>query len=155
MRGQELIPGLLYLVRVPNVSQLSFALYARCDAPRHVAPAIVTQKQHIIYSAILPSLLSAITTPLTCRGNVAQLGLALARTFAPGEYRTYGLQLPDQQALVSLLSFLVGTTLGRFEGVLGGGRCRLWLVSAAFTQCLLAMAGALAAHYAGESGVAL
>ena len=94
-------------------------------------------------------------TSLTCRGNLAQLGLAIARTFAPDTLRTYGFQLPDIQALVSLLSFLVGASLGRFENLFGGGRRKSWLVTATFVQCLLAAAAAIAHHYSGEYGIAL
>jgi hypothetical protein len=92
---------------------------------------------------------------LMCRGNLAQLGLAIARTFAPDTLRTYGFQLPDIQALVSLLSFLVGASLGRFENLFGGGRRKAWLVTATFVQCLLAAAAAISHHYSGEFGIAL
>ncbi|WVQ72214.1 hypothetical protein IAR50_001761 [Cryptococcus sp. DSM 104548] len=86
-------------------------------------------------------------------GNVAQLGLAIARCFAPGDERTYGFQKPDQQALTSLLAFWIGTSLGRF-GDWSGARKRTWLASATFMQALLAMAAALTIHYSGESGLA-
>jgi hypothetical protein len=86
---------------------------------------------------------------------LAQLGLAIARTFAPDEYRTYGFQLPDIQALVSLLSFLVGAGLGRFEVLFGSGKRKIWLVIATFMQCLLAAAAAISFHYSGETGVAM
>lgn len=88
-------------------------------------------------------------------GNLAQLGLAIARTFAPDPYSTSGFQLPDIQALVSLLSFLVGASLGRFENLFGGGRRKLWLVSATFAQCLMAMAATLAHHYSSDTGIAV
>jgi hypothetical protein len=94
-------------------------------------------------------------TTLMCRGNLAQLGLAIARTFAPDTLRTYGFQLPDIQALVSLLSFWVGASLGRFENLFGGGRRKSWLVTATFVQCLLAAAAAIAHHYSGEYGIAV
>ncbi|WRT63197.1 uncharacterized protein IL334_000100 [Kwoniella shivajii] len=86
-------------------------------------------------------------------GNVAQLGLAIARTFAPIGERTYGFQKPDQQALTSLLSFWLGTSLGRLGDKIGARR-RTWLVLATFIQALLAMAAALAANYCGQSGIA-
>lgn len=89
------------------------------------------------------------------RGNLAQLGLAIARTFAPDEYRTSGFQLPDIQALVSLLSFLVGASLGRLEVLFGGGKRKSWLVSATFVQCLLAAAAAITHHFSGENGIAM
>ncbi|KAK8843939.1 hypothetical protein IAR55_006731 [Kwoniella newhampshirensis] len=86
-------------------------------------------------------------------GNVAQLGLAIARTFAPVGERTYGMQKPDQQALASLLSFWLGTSLGRLGDRLTAKK-RTWLVLASFVQVLLAMAAALTAHFSGESGLA-
>lgn len=86
-------------------------------------------------------------------GNVAQLGVAIARCFAPGSERTFGFQKPDQQALTSLLSFWIGTSLGRF-GDWSGARKRTWLAIATLLQALLAMAAALTAHYSGESGTA-
>lgn len=87
-------------------------------------------------------------------GNLAQLGLAAARTFAPiREFKTYGMIKPDQQALCSLLSFLIGASLGRV-GDKVGNRTRRWLVGATGVQVLLAMGAALAAHYGGQSGVA-
>lgn len=89
------------------------------------------------------------------RGNLAQLGLAIARIFAPDPYSSIGFQLPDIQALVSLLSFLVGASLGRFENMFGGGKRKSWLVTATFAQCMMAMAAALAQHYAEENGIAV
>ncbi|WWC67328.1 uncharacterized protein I206_101236 [Kwoniella pini CBS 10737] len=86
-------------------------------------------------------------------GNVAQLGLAIARTFSPIGERTYGFQKADQQALTSLLSFWLGTSLGRLGDKIGARR-RTWLVLASFIQALLAMAASLAAHYSGQNGIA-
>lgn len=87
-------------------------------------------------------------------GNLAQLGLAAARAFAPiQEFRTWGMQKADQQALCSLLSFLLGAVLGRV-GDKVGNRTRRWLVGATGVQVLLAVAGALCAHYSGQSGIA-
>ncbi|WWD22660.1 hypothetical protein CI109_107153 [Kwoniella shandongensis] len=86
-------------------------------------------------------------------GNVAQLGLALARAFAPVGERTYGFQKPDQQALTSLLTFWMGTAFGRVGDRLTAKK-RTWLVLATFMQVLLAMAAALTAHFSGESGLA-
>ncbi|ORX35134.1 hypothetical protein BD324DRAFT_582578 [Kockovaella imperatae] len=87
-------------------------------------------------------------------GNVAQLGLALARNLNPPPYKTIGFQKPDQQALTSLLCFILGTSLGRLGDRIGS-KSRLWLMLASFTQALLCMAGALAAHFSGQSGIAL
>ncbi|EJT51813.1 hypothetical protein A1Q1_06951 [Trichosporon asahii var. asahii CBS 2479] len=83
-------------------------------------------------------------------GNVAQLGIAIARNFDPLSTRTYHFMKPDQQAFVSLLSFLAGTSLGRIGDKIGPKR-RTWLVLATFMQCLMTMAGALCAHFGGES----
>lgn len=83
-------------------------------------------------------------------GNIAQLGIAIARNFDPVPHRTYHFMKPDQQAFVSLLSFLAGTSLGRIGDRIGPKR-RNWLVLATFLQCLMTMAGALCAHFGGES----
>ncbi|CAD6582813.1 MAG: hypothetical protein TREMPRED_003399 [Tremellales sp. Tagirdzhanova-0007] len=91
---------------------------------------------------------------LDFRGNVAQLGLATARTFNPSPISTSGFQKQDQQALTSLLSFLVGASLGRIGDRIGA-KHRTWLVSATFGQALMVMAAALAAHFSGESGIAV
>lgn len=61
--------------------------------------------------------------------------------------------MPDKQALCSLLSFLLGTSLGRFGDKIGPHR-RIWLISATVGQALLVMAAAIAAHYSGQSGIA-
>lgn len=61
---------------------------------------------------------------------------------------------PDQQAFCSLLAFLLGTTLGRVGDMIGAKR-RTWLVVSSFIQVLMAMAGALCAHYSGESSYAV
>ncbi|KAI9633266.1 uncharacterized protein MKK02DRAFT_39244 [Dioszegia hungarica] len=87
-------------------------------------------------------------------GNLAQLGLAAARAFSMDPYRTYGFQKPDQQALTSLLAFILGTCCGRI-GDKWGNRTRRWLMSATLVQVLLAMAAALTAWKSGETGIAL
>ncbi|RSH78369.1 uncharacterized protein EHS24_002094 [Apiotrichum porosum] len=87
-------------------------------------------------------------------GNVAQLGIAVARNFDPIPERTYEFMKPDQQAFCSLLAFLLGTTLGRVGDMIGAKR-RTWLVVSSFIQVLMAMAGALCAHYSGESSYAV
>ncbi|WRT69574.1 uncharacterized protein IL334_006563 [Kwoniella shivajii] len=86
-------------------------------------------------------------------GNAAQLGLALARTFTPDHQRTFGFQKMDQQALVSLLSFFGGASLGQIGNRIGGKK-RAWLVSATFVQMLLMMAAAVAGYLSGETGLA-
>ncbi|ORY23262.1 hypothetical protein BCR39DRAFT_549556 [Naematelia encephala] len=113
-----------------------------------------------IYSAFLTGFTSAPTFSacyVWCgfqTGNVAQLGLALARTFNMEPYRTGGFQKPDQQALCSLLSFLIGATLGRIGDRMGAKR-RTWLVTATFLQALMAMAAAIAAHFDDEVGISV
>lgn len=91
--------------------------------------------------------------PPACSGNVAQLGLAVARTYAPNTLRTYEFEKADQQALTSLLAFLVGTSLGRIGDRLGN-KSRGWLVLATFAQALCLMAAALCAHFCGQSSFA-
>jgi uncharacterized membrane protein YoaK (UPF0700 family) len=87
-------------------------------------------------------------------GNVAQLGIAVARTFDPIAERTYHFEKPDQQAFCSVLAFLIGTTLGRIGDKVGAKR-RTWLIVSSFLQVLMAMAAALCAHYSGEGSYAL
>ncbi|WVR08147.1 hypothetical protein IAU60_005193 [Kwoniella sp. DSM 27419] len=86
-------------------------------------------------------------------GNAAQLGLALARTFAPHGQRSYGFQKMDQQALLSLVTFCFGATLGQFANRYGGKK-RSWLVGATFGQMCLMAGAALAAHFSGDTGFA-
>ncbi|ORX34487.1 hypothetical protein BD324DRAFT_583432 [Kockovaella imperatae] len=86
--------------------------------------------------------------------NVANLGLALARTFNPLPYGTRSFLKGDQQLLVSLVSFCIGTSLGRIGEHIGSTR-RVWLVGATFCQLLLAVVGTCCAHFSGEKGIAL
>lgn len=81
---------------------------------------------------------------------MVQLGLAVARLFATSD-KTF--HKPDQQALTSLLSFIVGTSLGRF-GVRIGAQRRTWLIGSTFLTALLCMAASLCAHFSGEESVA-
>ncbi|ADV22442.1 hypothetical protein I305_02901 [Cryptococcus gattii E566] len=85
-------------------------------------------------------------------GNAAQLGLAIAKIFTSDEHKTIGFQKLDQQALTSLLTFLMGAVVGQL-GNRVGGRKRIWLIGATLGQMLLMMAAALAAHFCGESGL--
>ncbi|KAK8849565.1 hypothetical protein IAR55_004900 [Kwoniella newhampshirensis] len=84
-------------------------------------------------------------------GNAAQLGLAIARTWTPGA--DDGFQIFDRQALVSLLSFLCGATLGQIGNKVGGRR-RCWLVGATMGMMTFMLGAALAAHFSGENGIA-
>jgi type IV secretory pathway VirB2 component (pilin) len=92
----------------------------------------------------IPSKCGAHLLSPTLRGNVAQLGVAVARTFQPGAIR--GFHMPDKQALCSLLSFLLGTSVGRIGDKIGN-HTRKWLILATFIQALMLMAAALTAHY--------
>ncbi|GAA5985998.1 hypothetical protein JCM11641_004896 [Rhodosporidiobolus odoratus] len=83
-------------------------------------------------------------------GGLVQLSLAVARLFATGD-RTF--HKPDQQALTSLLSFLLGTSLGRIGDEVGPKK-RWWIMTATFIMSLLTMAAALCAHFSGEISVA-
>ncbi|GAA5853209.1 hypothetical protein JCM8547_000243 [Rhodosporidiobolus lusitaniae] len=83
-------------------------------------------------------------------GGLVQLSLAVARLFSTGDHTFHK---PDQQALTSLLSFLLGTSLGRF-GDRVGPRKKWWIVLATVIMALLTMAAALCAHYSGEMSVA-
>ncbi|KAL1405362.1 hypothetical protein Q8F55_008993 [Vanrija albida] len=86
-------------------------------------------------------------------GNVAQLAIAIARTFDPPRTRTYTFMKGDQQALTALVSFWLGTSLGRIGARVGPKR-RAWLVTTALIQIALAVAAALCAHFSGEGAYA-
>lgn len=83
-------------------------------------------------------------------GNLVQLSLAVARLFATSDDRFHK---PDQQALTSLLSFLVGSSLGRIGDKVGAKR-RWWVMTATFMMALLTMAASLCAHFSYEPSVA-
>lgn len=74
----------------------------------------------------------------------------MARTFDPAPTRTYGFQKGDQQALTALVSFWLGTSLGRIGERMGNKR-RLWLVCSALLQVVMAATAALLGHFSGES----
>ncbi|BGP51179.1 hypothetical protein JCM10450v2_007108 [Rhodotorula kratochvilovae] len=83
-------------------------------------------------------------------GGLVQLGLAVARLFATGDQTFHK---PDQQALTSLISFLLGTSLGRI-GDRVGAKKRSWIMAATFVMALFTMAAALCAHFSREVSVA-
>ncbi|POY75999.1 hypothetical protein BMF94_1085 [Rhodotorula taiwanensis] len=83
-------------------------------------------------------------------GGLVQLSLAVARLFATSD-RTF--HKPDQQALTSLLSFLLGTAFGRIGDKVGPKK-RWWIMTATFLMALFTMAAALCAHFSGEPSVA-
>lgn len=77
-------------------------------------------------------------------GNVAQLAIAVSRLYDPAPYRTYGFQKGDQQALVSLVCFWLGASLGRIGARLGP-KSRRWILAATCAQVLLTVAAAVLA----------
>ena len=83
-----------------------------------------------------------------------QLSLAIARLFSstPGN-RTTVFQLPDQQALTSLISFNLGASLGRIGDKIGA-LTRLWLVLGTLFQALLTMMASIAIWKSGELSIA-
>lgn len=84
-------------------------------------------------------------------GNTIQLSLAIARLFS-GPQQGPEFRMPDRQALVSLVSFLGGSFLGRV-GDRYGAKSRGWLAFGTLIQAGLTMASALCAIYAHQSGV--
>ncbi|CEQ39366.1 SPOSA6832_00891 [Sporobolomyces salmonicolor] len=85
-------------------------------------------------------------------GGLVQLSLAVARLFASSP-RDTTFHKADQQALTSLLSFLLGSSIGRIGDRVGPKR-RWWIMTATFIMALFAMAAALCAHSAHEPSVA-
>ncbi|BGP03063.1 hypothetical protein RTBOTA2_005682 [Rhodotorula toruloides] len=83
-------------------------------------------------------------------GGLVQLSLAVARLFATND-RTF--HKPDQQALTSLLAFLLGSSIGRIGDKVGPKR-RWWIMTATFIMALFTMAAALCAHFSYEPSVA-
>lgn len=59
--------------------------------------------------------------------------------------------MPDKQALCSLLSFLLGTSVGRIGDKIGN-HTRKWLILATIIQALMLMAAALTARYGEHYG---
>ncbi|TXT04844.1 hypothetical protein VHUM_03927 [Vanrija humicola] len=86
-------------------------------------------------------------------GNVAQLAIAMARTFDPPQTRTFTFMKGDQQALTALVSFWLGTSLGRIGARIGPKR-RAWLVSTSLVQIVCAVIAAVLAHFSGEGAYA-
>ncbi|EJU01174.1 hypothetical protein DACRYDRAFT_22933 [Dacryopinax primogenitus] len=82
-------------------------------------------------------------------GNTVQLSLAIGRLFTGPYPREIGFQVPDQQALCSLLSFLLGAFIGRIGDKLGSRR-RLWLICSTFIQAAMTLAACLTAFKSGQ-----
>jgi len=87
-------------------------------------------------------------------GNSVQLALALARLFegAPGTRETH-FRKPDQQALCSLLTFLLGASLGRIGDKMGA-KTRLWMFLGTMIQAIFTMAAAIAIWKSGQGSIA-
>jgi len=86
-------------------------------------------------------------------GNTIQLALALGRLFTGPYPRVLGFETPDQQALCSLLSFLIGAFLGRIGDAMGS-RKRAWLVLGTLIQAGFSLAACLTAYYSGQGSFA-
>ncbi|KZT10414.1 uncharacterized protein LAESUDRAFT_694050 [Laetiporus sulphureus 93-53] len=84
-------------------------------------------------------------------GNTVQLSLAVARLFS--KPRDVSFHISDQQALCSLLSFNVGSFIGRL-GDRMGPKSRAWLMLGTFIQALFTMAAAVAVWQSGSISVA-
>ncbi|PAV21496.1 hypothetical protein PNOK_0412300 [Pyrrhoderma noxium] len=85
-------------------------------------------------------------------GNTVQLAVAIGKFFDP-ENRDMSFEMADKQALVSLLSYLVGGLLGRY-GDRMGPTTRAWLSLGTFGQALLTMAAAITIWKSGEPSIA-
>lgn len=86
-------------------------------------------------------------------GNTVQLALALARLFSPGN-SNFEFQIVDRQALTSVITFILGASLGRIGDHIGS-KTRLWLFLGTLVQCLFTMAAALAIWKCDQRSVAL
>ncbi|OBZ77952.1 hypothetical protein A0H81_02078 [Grifola frondosa] len=87
-------------------------------------------------------------------GNSVQLALALARLFSgpPGQ-RDTSFHIADQQALTSVITFILGASLGRI-GDRMGAKTRAWLALGTFIQALFTMAAAVTAWQSGQGSIA-
>jgi hypothetical protein len=87
-------------------------------------------------------------------GNFCQLALALARLFsgAPGS-RDLQFHIADQQALVSLITFNLGASIGRLGDKIGHAT-RLWLFLGTMIQSVLLAAGAICIWQSGQGSIA-
>jgi len=86
-------------------------------------------------------------------GNTVQLALALARLFSPGN-TDFEFQVVDRQALTSVITFILGASLGRIGDRIGA-KTRMWLFWGTFIQCLFTMAASLAIWKCDQRSVSL
>ncbi|THH08836.1 hypothetical protein EW145_g2442 [Phellinidium pouzarii] len=85
-------------------------------------------------------------------GNTVQLSLALARLFSPGN-TDFSFRIADRQALVSLVTFLGGASIGRI-GDKVGSNTRAWLFTGTLIQALFTMAAAVTVWQGGQGSIA-
>lgn len=85
-------------------------------------------------------------------GNTVQLAVAVGR-FLTSTNTNFTFVKADQQAIVSLLSYLAGGYVARF-GDRMGSNTRAWLMLGTFLQALLTMAAALTIWQSGEPSAA-
>ncbi|GAA5953481.1 hypothetical protein JCM21900_005679 [Sporobolomyces salmonicolor] len=129
--------------------------------PRRFLTSNIDQGQTLIQLSLYCFLTGFTSAPtfLACyvwcgfqTGGLVQLSLAVARLFASSP-RDTTFHKADQQALTSLLSFLLGSSIGRIGDRVGNKR-RWWIMTATFIMALFAMAAALCAHFTHEASVA-
>ncbi|OAX34715.1 hypothetical protein K503DRAFT_859048 [Rhizopogon vinicolor AM-OR11-026] len=84
-------------------------------------------------------------------GNTVQLSLAIARLFN-GQHDT-SFHLADQQALCSLITFILGAFIARIGDKMGC-KTRVWLSLGTFIQTLFTMGAAVAIWKSGQGSVA-
>ncbi|GAA5846644.1 hypothetical protein JCM3766R1_005795 [Sporobolomyces carnicolor] len=144
-----------------GASDVSTAIKQSRFAPRGFLSSNIDQGQTLLQLSLYCFLTGFTSAPtfLACylwcgfqTGGLVQLSLAVARLFASSP-RDTSFHKPDQQALTSLLSFLVGTALGRIGDKVGPRR-RWWIMSATFFMSLLTMAAALCAHFSAGPSIA-
>jgi len=87
-------------------------------------------------------------------GNTIQLALAISRLFTGPYPRVIGFEVPDQQALCSLLSFLIGAFVGRIGDKIGS-RKRVWVILSTLIQAGMTLAAFLTAFYSNQVSFAV
>ncbi|GAA6008094.1 hypothetical protein JCM11491_001880 [Sporobolomyces phaffii] len=144
-----------------GVSDIPKAVQQTRSRPRSFLTSNIDQGQTLLQLTFYCFLTGFTSAPtfLACylwcgfqTGGLVQLSLAVARLFASSP-RDTTFHKPDQQALTSLLSFLLGTSLGRIGDKVGAKK-RWWIMTATFIMSLLTMAAALCAHFSNEPSVA-